>query len=561
MEETFVLFSKLGSSKGASVSLYNLIRNIKDKIEHNVITEVSFDIQINKLLVQANEKESNKVSVVPKVETKLESGNTTITVSPLTPSNSDELQQCLEQVKQYIEFIYSNYPNATIYYMDVLNNSLDMTFDEEIDFTNFRFRNLKTKHSELSTNDSASSTDESEGNLFSLFDETVSTDKQLEEPKEEATNEKKEQQATKEEKNAESFDLFSVEKTGNNSGQIDKKANELELILEDTVTEGISDKKEERKTKEKTRTTLEETPNKLMILDGNNVLLRGYYATAHGREEEELAKDHEGNFVNANQVFLQSLERYLKEYIPTNLAICFDNNNPFLENFRAKLYPDYKGTRDEKPNSLLEQLETMPEWLKQMNVAVFMDETGLYEADDLIGTLVKEWRKDNPGPIYIVSNDKDLYQLLDTNIYQVIKKGDKEILYSLEDFQSDFGIKPSQWIDAKAILGDKSDNIPGVSGVGEKYVYDMIREFGSVENIYKNLDILKENSSYRRYITKFGTQKKEADLSKYLATIVTHAKVESIENLTIQDLEINMDELGKEKIYERVGLSIKQNSA
>lgn len=141
--------------------------------------------------------------------------------------------------------------------------------------------------------------------------------------------------------------------------------------------------------------------------------------------------------------------------------------------------------------------------------------------------------------------------LLDVNCYQIIKKGDKEIIYTLEDFQNDYRITPSQWIDVQAILGDKSDNIPGVSGVGEKYVYDMIREFGSVENIYNNLDKLKENNLYKRYVTVFELQKKEAALSKYLATIVTHAKVDPFQNLNIKDLEINMDEQGKEKVYKK----------
>jgi hypothetical protein len=112
--------SRLGTSKSASVSLYNLIRNIVDKIGQNIITEASFDIQINKLLVRADDKKKNTEIVVPKVETKLENGHTTITVSPLTPSNTFELQQCLEQVKQYVDFIHSNYPSATIHYMDAL---------------------------------------------------------------------------------------------------------------------------------------------------------------------------------------------------------------------------------------------------------------------------------------------------------------------------------------------------------------------------------------------------------------------------------------------------------
>jgi 5'-3' exonuclease len=572
MKEAFVVFSRLGTSKSASVSLYNLIRNIVDKIGQNIITEASFDIQINKLLVRADDKKKNTEIVVPKVETKLENGHTTITVSPLTPSNTFELQQCLEQVKQYVDFIHSNYPSATIHYMDVINNSLDITFDEEIDFTNFKFR----KSNQISHNE-PTSTNEGDIDLFNILDEVASEEQKQEVPNEENTKEIEEQQETEvinEESSVqteESVDLSIVEE----QPQVTEEPNEQEQpeeIREEITAEGESveenlvinespNEKEENLSQKETSAYLEETSNKLMIIDGNNILQRSYYATAFGREEEDLAKDDEGKFINANLVFLQSLERYLRDYSPTHLAVCWDNNNPFLENFRKKLYEDYKGTRDEKPISLMEQLDTMPELLKQMNIAQFMDEKGLYEADDLIGTLVQKWRENNSGDIYIVSNDKDLHQLLDENIYQVIKKGDKEIIFSLEDFQNEYKITPSQWVDIKAVIGDKSDNIPGVSGVGEKYVYDMINEFGSIENLYNNLDKLKENSSYKRYVTKFESQKKEADLSKYLATIVTQAKVDSLQSLNTKDLEINMDEQGKEQVYEKIGLSVRQKSA
>lgn len=556
MKETFIVFSRLGTAKGASVSLYNLIKNIAAKIEQSVITEVSFDIQINKLLVQANEK-VKKASIVPRVETNLENGNTTITASPLTPSNSEDLQQCLERVQQYIEFINLNYPTATIHYMDVINNSLDITFDEEIDFTTFTYRETKQTGT---SNSQTSSTSENEDDLFSLINEEAPVDE-----KNEVLNDEEEDRTQQ----VEQQPSDNVENQSDNSTEpLEEKTDEsldefVEQPTEEPVEEPseVKELNEEKLSQEESSATLDKTQNKLMILDGNNVLARGYYATAFGREEEDLSKDHEGKFINANYVFLQSLERYIREYNPTHLAICWDNSNPFLENFRKKLYSEYKGTRDEKPYPLTEQLETMPELIKQINVAQFMDNKGLYEADDLVGTLIQTWRENDSGAIYIVSNDKDLYQLLDTDIYQVIKKGDKEILYSVEDFQSEYGIKPSQWIDVKAILGDKSDNIPGVSGVGEKYVYDMLKDFGSIENIYSNLDKLKENSSYRRYVTKFESQKKEADLSKYLATIVTKAKVDSIDTINLQDLQINMDEQGKEQVYERIGLSTKQKSA
>lgn len=562
MKEAFVVFSRLGTPKMASVSLDNLIKNIELKIGQGLITDVSFDIQINKLLMQANENNSKKTTIVPKVETKKENWNTTITISPLTPSNSMELQHCFEQVKQYIDFIYFNYPNATIHYMDVLNNRFDITFDEEIDFTN-----VTLKKSKSVSKQTESSSTEDEFDLFSLIDNEISSEKEeVPEKKGEPIEQVEETSELDDDSSEQLEEMKQSEEPEINpeNEQIEQPTEEKqteEPMKEEPSLEEKSNVEEEKSKQQESSVTLEDNSNRLMIIDGNNVLLRSYYATSYGKAEEDLAKDHEGKFINAIYVFLQSLERYQRQYNITDLAICWDNNNPFLDSFRKKLFPDYKLGRAEKPSSLMQQLETMPEWLEKMNVAQFMDKKGLYEADDLIGTLIHKWRKHDSGAIYIVSNDKDLYQLLDTNIYQIVKKGANEILYSLEYFQKEYGVTPSQWIDVKAIIGDKSDNIPGVSGVGEKYVYDLINEFGSIESIYNNLDKLKEINTYRRYVTKFESQRKEADLSKYLATIVTQAKVDSIETLDIRDLKININEEAKEQIYERVGLHTKQKTA
>jgi 5'-3' exonuclease len=547
MKETFVTFSRLGTTKAASASFENLIKNIIAKIgQSSVITDVSFDIQINRLSIQVNEKQK-KASVVPQVKTKVENGSTTIIVEPLTPSDSMELLHCFEQVKQYIEYIHDHYPNAQIHYMDVLNNRLDITFNEKIDFTNALIKKNKSSAAEQLSDD------------FDLFSFTDIEQEGSNESKEVPEKEEKEQpEESKEEKSEDSTDT--LEKL--NSLSVEEQTKEMveKPSKDESKNDQAEDKGEERADDPQESPALSvSSPNKLMIVDGNNILMRSYFATAYGIDEEELPKDHEGRFINAIYVFLQSLERYLKDYKPTHLAICWDNNNPFLENFRKKLYSRYKETRNEKPQPLIEQLETIIEWLGQMNIAQFMDEKGLYEADDIIGTLVEKWRSSDSGTIYIVSNDHDLYQLLDTNINQILRKGQQEILYSINDFQKEYGIRPSQWIDVKAILGDKSDNIPGVSGVGEKHVYDMIKKYGSVENIYNQLDELRENPTYKRYVTKFESQKKEAELSKYLATIVKQARVDALQNLDIQDLTItNIDQHKKEEIYKRVGLYMKQ---
>lgn len=290
--------------------------------------------------------------------------------------------------------------------------------------------------------------------------------------------------------------------------------------------------------------------NSLLLVDGNNLLLRGYFATAYNVEESSLKCNVIGQYVNAIELFVQQLGRYMETYPTTHIVVCFDNNNPFLDNFRKKLYPQYKGTREEKPVSLIQQLDLIIEVLDTMKVPYLMDPKGTYEADDLIGSLVVKWKAQHNGPVYMISNDKDLFQLLDRNVAQILKK-DKDVVYSLNDFEKEFNISTEQWIDVKAILGDKSDNIPGISGVGDKYVYEMLQEYKTLEGIYENLASLEENPKYKRYVPKFKEQRKNGFTSKFLATIIRKVDIPVIEKFTFDNaLSSNIQSLTVNNLYQ-----------
>ncbi|WP_016839189.1 5'-3' exonuclease [Ureibacillus thermosphaericus] len=554
----------------------NLLWNVENRIGNNNISDAVFEKQINRLTVQSFN--TKKPILIPSIDTKIESGTTQIIIQPLAPVNAIDLCNVLNQAKGYLEHIDTNFANVNLLQIDASDNKISIYLDKEIDLND-------VKAQEQFNEDTF-------GVKIDLFD----FDSNLFEPENNGANysvEKGEELSNKELTQAISQELKKdIQPTNNNALESQSNttlSNELEVENSTRISteEMVMDEKEkygnerlvitQNEIKKEsfsntdgfpsndnpitenevfTKTDECNTKETLMLIDGNNLLIRGYYATAHFVEDEnDLLKDQEGNFINALKLFVQQLERLLKTYSPDYLCVAFDNNNPFLETLRKRFYPAYKATRDEKPAALIQQLDAIIDVLVQMNIPFIMDPKGLYEADDLIGSLIKKWRNQNNGTIYIVSNDKDLYQLLnDPNTFQIIKKGSEEVVYSKKDFESDYGILTSQWADVKAILGDKSDNILGVSGVGEKFVYDILKEYQSVENLYENLNRLLENHNFKRYLPKFKSQQKEAMLSKYLATIITNVPIEEVQQLDIKNLILNVNVEGKQTVYVRMGL-------
>ncbi|MGN0354056.1 MAG: DNA polymerase I [Muricoprocola sp.] len=253
--------------------------------------------------------------------------------------------------------------------------------------------------------------------------------------------------------------------------------------------------------------------NKLVLIDGHSILNRAYYGVP------DLTNS-EGLHTNAVYGFLNIMFKILDEEKPDYLAVAFDLKAP---TFRHKMYEAYKGTRKPMQPELKEQVPVMKEMLTAMQVPLLMLEG--YEADDLLGTVAKKAEKDG-YEVVVVSGDRDLLQLATDHILIRIpktKKGGTEIEnYYAADVKEKYLVTPLQIIELKALMGDASDNIPGIPGVGEKTATKILCEFGSVENAYEHIEEIKPNKakeSLREHIDL-------ARLSRDLATININSPVE-----------------------------------
>ncbi|MBM7702004.1 5'-3' exonuclease [Metabacillus iocasae] len=258
----------------------------------------------------------------------------------------------------------------------------------------------------------------------------------------------------------------------------------------------------------------------LLLIDGFNLLSRCYFATSYGREEVDLPRNSQGLYINALKVTLQKILQLSRQYATTHIVVAWDVKRN--ETKRRDIYSDYKGTRGELPDPLIQQYETLREFFDCVGVSqVSVD---FYEADDVIGVFSARWSEEKEQDCFIYSNDRDLLQLLNQHVSQIIAmKRIGEIVYTADDFQHEYDISPKQWIDVKALLGDKSDNIPGVPGVGEKAALPLIQQYESIENLYKNLVHL--DSTFKRYKKKLEEGEELAYLSKQLVEIETNLDI------------------------------------
>ncbi|AJA48533.1 DNA polymerase I [Clostridium pasteurianum DSM 525 = ATCC 6013] len=250
---------------------------------------------------------------------------------------------------------------------------------------------------------------------------------------------------------------------------------------------------------------------RLLILDGNSLMNRAFYAIP-------ALNNSEGLNTNAIYGFINMLFKMREELKPNYIVTTFDKKAP---TFRHKDYKDYKAGRKKMPPELSEQFPVVKELLEKLAINIFEIEG--FEADDLIGTLASFSR--NQGiEVYIVTGDKDALQLAEDNVKIVInKKGmtEKEI-YDKDRMLMDYGVTPKQFIDVKGLMGDSSDNIPGVPGIGEKTALKLIKEYGSIENVLMNID----NLSGKKIKENLKEYREQAVFSKKLATIVTDVPIE-----------------------------------
>lgn len=272
--------------------------------------------------------------------------------------------------------------------------------------------------------------------------------------------------------------------------------------------------------------------DKLLLIDGFNLLSRGYFATAYGKTPEQLTKNQNGEYTNALRVFLQKLFNLINEHNISHLVVAWDVKREELS--RRKEYEFYKAQRNELPYPLIQQYETLTVFLN--NVGVSQLTLSPYEADDIIGTLANRWNNESIGNCFIYSNDKDLFQLLSPQTSQIISKKKSEIIYTLDLFKEEFEIDSNQWVDVKALLGDKSDNIPGCPGIGEKSALPLIQQYGSLEDIYKNIENL--DAKFNRNKKKLIEGESKALISKDLSTII--CDIEELQKIDFNNFKVNI---------------------
>ena len=267
---------------------------------------------------------------------------------------------------------------------------------------------------------------------------------------------------------------------------------------------------------------------RLLILDSNALLNRAFYAIP------ELTTS-EGIHTNAVYGFVNMLFKMKEELKPDYIVAAFDKKGP---TFRHKEYEDYKAGRKKMPSELAEQFPIIKELLGLLSITKY--ELEGFEADDIIGSLAKYAEKNNIE-VFIVTGDRDALQLASENINVVItKKGVTETAtYNYKSFVDEFGVTPTQFIDVKGLMGDKSDNIPGVPGVGEKTAYKLIQTYGSIEEVLNNID----NISGKKLKENLETYREQAIFSKKLATIITEVPI-----------EFDLDEIKSQESYDKEGL-------
>ncbi|HUW22335.1 MAG TPA: 5'-3' exonuclease H3TH domain-containing protein [Candidatus Bathyarchaeia archaeon] len=264
--------------------------------------------------------------------------------------------------------------------------------------------------------------------------------------------------------------------------------------------------------------------NKLVLIDGHAILHRAYHALP-----KTLTNRH-GQLVNAVYGFTRMLLKVIDDLRPRYLAVVFDRPEP---NFRHRIYLGYQAQRPKMDRELEGQIQIVKQVLQAFNVPTF-EKIG-FEADDLIGTLAfqAKTRSDHKIQIIIVTGDRDIFQLIDelTLVYSPQKGFSQSEFFDRKKTKAKMGVWPEQIIDYKALVGDASDNYPGIPGVGPKTAVSLLQQFKSLSKIYENLDKIKDSVR-----NKLIEGKDSALLSQKLATIETHASIKlKLKNCLLAD--------------------------
>ena len=265
---------------------------------------------------------------------------------------------------------------------------------------------------------------------------------------------------------------------------------------------------------------------KIILVDGNNLLFRSYYATAY---TGNVMKNSKGFPTNALYGLVTMINKIILEEKPNYIAVAFDIG----KNFRKCKYDFYKEGRQQTPDDLKKQMPYARKLLNKMGIKTL--ELEPYEADDIIGTLASEVERDDNFIATIVSSDKDLLQLLSEQVDIKLLKQKDYIRYNPKTFYDDYKINPINMIDLKALAGDPSDNIPGVKGIGEKTALSLLQKYPTIEEIYNHIDEIKGKTKEKLII-----DKDNAFMSKEIATIYREVPIDlNLEDYKYEHIESN----------------------
>lgn len=298
---------------------------------------------------------------------------------------------------------------------------------------------------------------------------------------------------------------------------------------------------------------------RFVLIDGNAILHRAYHALPPLTTSK-------GKLVNAVFGFCSMLLKVIHDLKPTHLAVAFDRPEP---TFRQRIFEDYQAQRPKMEEELSSQLELVKKVLKTMEVPIY--EKAGFEADDVIGSLafqaksqklktkneklkktIKNSKREKARETIVVTGDRDILQLVDENIkvYMPVKGLSQAKLYGEKEVEEKFGIKPGQMVEFKALVGDPSDNYPGVRGVGPKTAKELLLCFKTLEQIYKNLNKIKKKLKVPdKVLEAIAEDQKQAKLAKKLAKIVTDVPIK----LEIEKCKLrNLDKPKVRKLFEEL---------
>ncbi len=285
---------------------------------------------------------------------------------------------------------------------------------------------------------------------------------------------------------------------------------------------------------------------RILVIDGNSIINRAFYGV-----RPLVTKS--GKHTNAIFGMINIISRQLSVIKPDYAAVAFDLKTP---TFRHKMYDGFKAKRHPTPPELLSQFDDAKECLSLMGLHVL--ELPGYEADDLQGTVARLAHAADDTESYILSGDRDLLQLIDDRITVLLATNTDTLAMREKEFSEKYGVSPSQFIDMKALMGDSSDNIPGVAGIGEKTAQSLIQNFGSLDGIYDNIDDKRISKGVREKLLR---DRENAYLSRTLATIITDAplgkELEELKRLPVDEVGLykKFTELELNSMIQKFGLT------